>query len=107
MQANNQEAYTQIHNSIQKTVDKMYSKIDSIIESAISFVESNPEKGEYIVRHVAQYTKEMHQVIDNMIQEYSAFISVHNNIAQLKGILSGLIAQASQLTAAIESALLS
>jgi regulator of replication initiation timing len=104
MQANRQEVFNQIHETVQSTVSKMYARIDSIIQSAKEYVEANPEKGEEIVQHVTNYTRYMHRVIDSIVESYSAFLkSEEPNVKEFKENVSQYITRAKNATLKIQS----
>lgn len=104
MQANRQEVFNQIHQTVQSTVEKMYGRIDNIIQSAKGYVEANPEKGDEIVQNITNYTRYMHRIIDTIVEAYSDFLQEENpEIKGFKEKVSQMIARAKSATLKVQS----
>jgi hypothetical protein len=105
MQANQKEVYNQIHQTIQSTVEKMYKRIDAIIQSAKAYVEENPESGEKTVQHITAYTRYMHRTIDAIVEEYTNFLKngEETSINSFKEKLSQYISYAKNATLKVQA----
>lgn len=104
MQANRQEVIGQIHQTVQSTINKMYERIDSIIEAAKSLVEEQPEKGDEVVQNITNYTRYMHNVIDKIVEQYTNFAQEENgDIPSFKQNVSALVEKAKMATAKIQT----
>ncbi len=102
MQANQQEAYEQVHQVVQSTVEKMYNRIDAIIQSAKAFVEQSPERGDRTVEGVTQYTRFMHRVIDKIVDEYQKLLDTNGDINSFKQTMFKLLEKAKDATQKIQ-----
>ena len=100
MQANQAEVLEQIHKTLESNIEKMYSRVDSIIESAKSFVSQNPEQGDEVVENITNYTKYMHDVIDKIVDLYKSFTENEQaNLQEFKDNVAILITKAKTATA--------
>lgn len=96
--------YEQMHQTIQSTVDKMYSRIANIIESARDLVSNNPEDGEEIVQYITEYTSNMHNIIEEIVQAYSDFLqSSEQDIMRFKGKVTSLVDRAKRYTKDVQT----
>lgn len=102
MQANTQAMMNQVHQTVQSTINNMYERIDSIIESAKSLVEEQPERGDEIVQNITNYTKYMHNVIDKIVEQYTNFAQAEQyDIASFKSAVAGFVEKAKSATSKI------
>ncbi len=101
---NNKEFSTQIHQTIQSTVEKLYTRVDTMIQLAKDFVQNQPDKGEETVEKIKAYTKYMHIIIDKIVEEYSKFLQEEKyKVNDFKAILLDYVNKAKEATSKVQS----
>lgn len=70
---NQQQEGNRLHQIVTDTVSDLYDGIDSIIEAAKSYVQSeNVQDADKLVDYIDSYVKYMHKLIDTVVESYTS-----------------------------------